>query len=451
MMTTTDHFTEVVSTGPFSEEAEAATLGSVLSYPACFEIVANLVGRDDFFLLRNRYVWETFERLHKDHLAIEFVAIRDDLEKRGKLQEIGGAAYLTLLINRTPSSQYADVYAQLVKRSATRRRLLELGDAIKSLAVDMERPVEEIQVEVDRMTMSAQRGVSPRMVSLHAAISAHYDRTEQAMQNPNEIIGIPSPFRGLNEITRGWRRGKLYVFAGRPGMGKSSFLMTEAMYMAKMGIPVALFTQEVAIEEYTDNIIASYTGVPADVIATGKMDANQYSRYVKATGDLSKWPLTIDDTSGLTPSQLRLRCRQLRHERGLRAVFVDYIQLMSGGNEVKYGNRDQEIGYISRSLKELSKELEVPVIAAAQLSRSVEQREDKRPQLSDLRESGNIENDADFVAFMYREDYYLRPATPPIISPTEIAIAKHRGGRTGTFTVGFRGELKTFVELHKAA
>lgn len=217
--------------------------------------------------------------------------------------------------------------------------------------------------------------------------------------------------------------------------------------MARNGQPVAFWSGEMGVEEITDNIIAAEIGVNADVIATGSLNQTQWAQYVEASGRVSRWPLFIDDTGGLTPGQLRTRCRQLAYEHGLAAVFVDYIQLMSGGQEIKYGNRDQEIGYISRSLKNLAKELNVPVIAAAQLSRDVERREDKRPQLSDLRESGNIEQDCDVVMFLYREDYYTKPNPPPVVSHVECGIAKHRGGRTGKVDMGFRGEIKKFVEI----
>lgn len=434
---------------PFSHEAEQAVIGSILTNPAMFYGIASFLKPDDFFILRHQYIWEAFATLTGKGECIDYLTLSQELKATNKLGDIGGPVYLTELINNTPNSTHADVYAQLVNRAATRRRLLAAADQIKKLALDEEIPTEEVERLATMNIMSVHTSAITAFKTMRSAVSDHFERTETAMQNPTEILGIPSIFKDLNKYLRGFRKKKLYVFAGRPGMGKSSYLSTEVINMARMGLPIALFTQEMGVEEVIDNIIAAEMNVNVDAIATGQLTPQQWAKYVEVSGRVSKWPIYIDDCSDLTPGMLNIRARQLKHERGLAAVFVDYIQLMSGGGEIKYSNRDQEIGYISRSLKGLAKDLDIPVIAAAQLSRSVEQREDKRPMLSDLRESGNIENDADVVMFLYREDYYTKPVPPPVVSNVEIAISKHRGGRTGRMDVGFYGEFKKFVELNK--
>ncbi len=434
---------------PFMQEAEEAVIGSVLVNPAAFFSVASFLKAEDFFLLRNKYIWQAIDRLSERGETIDYLTVTAELKAIDKYSDIGGGGYLTQVINATPTSIHAEVYGRLVQRAAIRRRLLGVADEIKSLALNQEIAVEQIESQIDQKLLSVHTTSMAAFKSLRETVSEHFERTETAMENPSEMLGIPTCFNDLNKYLRGWRKKKLYVLAGRPGMGKSSLLLTEAVNMARMGLPVAFFTMEMGQEEITENIIAAEMKVNADVISTGSMTPAQWTQYVEVSGRVSKWPLYIDDTSGITPSQLRIRTRQLAHEVGLKAVFVDYIQLMSGGGEIKYSNRDQEIGYISRSLKSLSKELNVPVIAAAQLSREVERREDKRPQLSDLRESGNIENDADVVMFLYRDDYYTKPYPAPMVSDVEVAIAKHRGGRTGRTNIGFWGEIKKFVELEK--
>lgn len=434
---------------PYSHESEQAVIGSILVNPAMFFGIATFLKPDDFFILRHKYIWQAVARLTERNEAVDYLTLSQELKSADKLAEIGGAAYLTELINNTPNSTHADMYAQLVARAATRRRLLAASDEIKRLAFDQDITTEEVERQATMKIMNVHTSAITAFTPMRQAVNDHFDRTEIAMENPNEILGIPTCFKELNKYLRGWRKKKLYVLAGRPGMGKSSLITTELINMARMGLPVALFTQEMGVEEVTDNIIAAEMGVNVDAIATGSLTPQQWAQYVEVSGNVSKWPIYIDDTSALTPGQLNMRARQLAHEVKLAAVFVDYIQLMSGGGEIKYSNRDQEIGYISRSLKGLAKDLNIPVIAAAQLSREVEKREDKRPMLSDLRESGNIENDADVVMFLYREDYYTKPTPAPVVSGVEIAVAKHRGGRTGKMDVGFYGEIKKFVELQK--
>lgn len=433
---------------PYSEEAEAAVLGAILTNPDTYVSVAAFLSEQDFYILRHAYIWEGIARLFERGDKLDFITAQQELRATGRLNDIGGPAYLLTLINNTPTSANAEIYGRLVERAAVRRRYLAAADEIRALALDEgEVTVEILEAEADRRLMLARRSGMGEITTMRAAIGAHFERTEEAVKQPTDILGIPSLLPEMNKLTRGFRPKKLYVFAGRPGMGKSSYLLSEAAHMARLGSRVAIFTMEMPEEEVVNNLVAAEINVPSDRIETGDLTEDEWTRYVKASGSMAEWSLFIDDTAGLTPMQARNRCRKLVYEWGLDVVFIDYIQLMSGGGEDRYSNRDQEIGYISRSLKGMAKELNIPVIAAAQLNREVDKREDKRPMLSDLRESGNIENDADMVAFLYREDYYTGEQN--IVSPVETAIAKHRGGQRGMVTCGFYGKLKKFVALEQ--
>jgi len=434
---------------PYSVEAEEAVIGSVLIDPEAFYAVGTFLKPDDFYMLRHTYIWEAIDRLNQRGDQIDYLTVQEELRACGRLAEIGGPAYLTQLINATPTSAHAAIYGEIVRRGAVRRRLLAAADEIKALALDEELPIERVESEAASKLMNAQKTGLSQFISMREAAARHYDRVEEAMRNPKELLGIPSSLKAINDFTKGYRRKKLYVVAGRPGMGKSSFLYTEAAFMAAQGLPVALFTLEVGEEEVTDFLIAGVCGIQPDRFNTGDLSDQEWKRYVSAVGKVSNWPLLIDDVSGLTPSEFLMKCMRLKHEIGLAAVFVDYLQLMSGGREIRYDGRDQEIGYISRTLKKTAKEVDIPIIAAAQLSRNVENREDKHPQLSDLRESGNIENDSDVVMLFYRDDYYNPPPVPNVISPTDVGIAKHRGGKTGMTQIGFYGMVKKFVELQR--
>ena len=431
---------------PYSQEAEEAVIGAVMVNPSAFLVVASFLHADDFYILRHNYIWEAFDRLSQQGTPIDYLTVQEELKAVGRLVEIGGPAYLTHLINSTPTSVHAEIYGQLVSKAAMRRRYLSAGDEIKSLAMDEEISVDTMEAESHARLLQIGRSSSRSFTSMQSAVIAHSERTQEAFENPRDLLGIPSAISALNTVTKGYRGSKLYILAGRPGMGKTSMLLTEAAYMGGVKrLPVAVFSLEMGEEEVTDCLISGVAEIEADKLAAGDFNQQEYQKYLHVSGQMIRWPIYIDDSTDLTPSLLRLRCLRLYHEVGLAAVFVDYIQLMSGGREQRYDNRDQEIGYISRSLKHLAKELNIPVLAAAQLSRSVEQRADKHPQLSDLRESGNIENDADCVMLLYRDDYYAKPVPQPVVSKVDIGIAKHRGGKTGNVEAGFYGAYKKMV------
>lgn len=432
---------------PYSQGSEEATLGSCLVDPGAFGGIAAILRPEDFFILRHSYIFDAMDRLFKRGDIIDFVSVQDELESVGRLNDVGGPGYLIHLVNQTASTYHVETYARMVERTARRRRYLTFADETKALALDEQLSLEKVTTDIDSRWLLAQRTSDATYARVQNALGRHFERTESAFKNPRATLGIQSSIPDMNNILRGYQAGKLYVPAGRPGMGKSSWMLTEAGDAADGGARVLFASLEMPEEEVMDNLIAQQSQIPIENIQTGLLTDSQWSKYVEMTGKMGNWRMTICDQAGLTPLELRAMARKIAAQDGLDMIFLDYIQLMSGGREQRYDNRDQEIGYISRSLKALAKELRIPVIAAAQLSREVEKRQDKHPMLSDLRESGNIENDADVVMFFYREDYYTKPEPPNVVSPTEVSIAKHRGGRTGMIAAGFHGEIKRFVPM----
>lgn len=439
----------ILRLAPHSPEAEEAVIGGVLTDPSLFASVASYLGPDDFHINRLALIWQAMNNVSATGAELDLLLVSEEIRTLGKADQFEDKTrgFLVNLINRTPTSVHTEAYARVVQRLAVRRRHLTAADEIKELAYDEQIPVERIEVESDRRLMLARRTSGMHMVTFADALNNHFAKTEDLMQNPRDLLGIPSVIPELNGITKGYQKGKLYIGAGRPGMGKSSHMYAEVTSAARNGYRVLLASLEVTDSEATECIIAAEAGIDLERLEPGTLNAKEYSRYVEATGRMATWGITINDQGSLTPMELRNQARALSYKQGLDMIFVDYLQLMSGGREQSYSNRDQEIGYISRSLKELAKELRIPVYAAAQLNRDVENRPDKRPQLSDLRESGNIENDADLVMFFYRNDYYFPVEPAPEVSTVEIAVAKHRGGKRGMVNAGFWGARKTFVPV----
>lgn len=434
---------------PYSQEAEEAVLGACLVNPELMVVVRAFLHAEDFYILRHSYIFDAMCRLSTRNEQIDFITIQDELRTLNRMTDIGGAAYLLHLVNQTPDSTHGETYARLVERTARRRRYMMFADEVKALAMDEELTTDKVTLDIDQRWLVAQRASDAQVANISGALDRHIERTEELVQNPRKILGIPSAIDDMSKLLKGYRPGKLYVPAGRPGMGKSTWLLTEAGTAADDGLGVLFCTLEMPEDEVMDNLISQQSSIPIDHIESGEFAPGEWRRYIETTTKMGNWRMSICDQAGVTPLEVRAIARKLYAQGALDILFVDYIQLMSGGRESRYDNRDQEIGYISRTLKGIAKELHIPVIAAAQLSRKVEDRMDKHPMLSDLRESGNIENDADVVMFFYRDDYYNKPAIPNVISPTEISIAKHRGGRTGMITAGFHGAIKRFVPLQR--
>lgn len=432
---------------PHSVEAEEAVLGSVLLNSDSLFEVASFLQPDDFFIVRNSWVWEAILRLQERNEQIDYVTVVEELRQQGRLDDIGGAAYITYLINHTPASIYAEAYGRIVERAAIRRRLLSAASEIAQLAHEEGADINEV---IDRAESSlfavTERRLRKEVVPINIAISEYYDRIEHLYEHRGEPLGVPSGFVDLDRLLGGLQKSDLVIVAGRPGMGKTSWLLSAALNAARARARVAIFSMEMSNEQIVQRLISSETGISTQNLRLGKLDDREWTLFVEATGSLSSVRIFLDDTPAQSPIQMRTKCRRLYSEHGLDLVIIDYLQLMNSGTG-RVENRVQEISFISRQLKQLARELNVPVLAAAQLSRAVEQRQDKRPQLSDLRESGSIEQDADVVMFIYRDDVYNENTDRP--NQADILVSKHRNGPTGTVTLYFRKELTQFSNLNR--
>jgi replicative DNA helicase len=428
---------------PFSQEAEDAVIGSVLVNPTLYYSIASFLNADDFYLVRNRYIWEAINRVAGRNENIDYVTITEELKNIGRLSEVGGQSHLTYLVNNTPNSLHAEVYGRLVERAALRRRLMSAADEIKALAINEELSIEQVINDSEsRLFDVTERQLTRELIPMREAISAYYDRIDYLMTNKATSLGVPSGFKDLDKLLGGMQKSDLIIFAGRPGMGKTSFMLSAALNMARLGARIAIFSMEMGVEQIVQRLVSMEAGINNQNLRTGEITPQEWSRFVQVAGNLANFRIFIDDTPAMSPIQMRTKCRRVAREHGLDLVVVDYMQLMNAGGAYE-NNRVQEISFISRSMKEMARELNVPVLSAAQLSRAVEQRQDKRPQLSDLRESGSIEQDSDVVMFLYRDEVYNEATEFP--NQADIIVAKHRNGPTGTISLYFEKTLTKFM------
>jgi replicative DNA helicase len=437
--------TEIAQT-PHSREAEAAVLGAVLINPDVYVDLSEFLTAEDFFIHRLRFIWEAYTRLFERRMPIDSLTLSEELEDMGRLEEIGGSAFLTGLLNAVPTTLHAEAYGQIVRAAAIRRKLLSAANQIATLAYDqeLELPVVTEQA-VAALEGAVLRETGGNLVSLAEALRQAYDQIDALSRSP-ELPGTPSGLVDLDAKLGNFQAGALYVLAARPGQGKTSLILTAARNAAKSQKRVAVFSLEMPILRLTNRLIAQESGLNVQLLDTGKVSEADWPRLTSAVENLEHLPIYLDDTPALSPLQLKAKLRRLHLSVGkLDLVIVDYLQLMRAGQKTE--NRTQEVGSISRALKALSKELNVPILAAAQLNRDVEKRASSRPQLSDLRESGDIEADADVVMFLHQPD--PQPESP--LQPTEIFVAKHRNGPTGSISTLFRKSTTCFenaVVLH---
>ncbi len=427
---------------PHNREAEEALIGSILINPEAYYDVAQFLKPDDFYIHRHQWIWDVFTRLHERRVPIDFLTVTSELDQLGQLNELGGPAYLTALINNVPTSLHAEAYGRLIEQTSIRRRMLEAANQIARLAYQEEVPVETVMDEAEKQVFSVSERRSTRdLAPIQVVLSEYYDRIDELSKRDEEIFGVPTGFIDLDRLLGGLQSSDLLIVAGRPGMGKTAFMLTVAKNAAQQHKKhVAIFSLEMANEQLVQRLISQETGIDSHRLRTGKLTEEEWPVFTHAVEVLSSTRIFLDDTPSLTPLQMRTKCRRLHLEYGLDLVVVDYLQLMSSGSRSE--NRVQEVSYISRNMKVLARELNVPVLAAAQLSRAVEQRADKDPQLSDLRESGSLEQDADIVMFIHRPEMYEKDQTRQNIA--QIKIAKHRNGPTGMVELIFRSNLAKF-------
>ena len=373
---------------PHSREAEEAVVGAVFINPEVYYDIAQFLTADDFYIHRHKWIWEAFNSLHEGRVPVDLLTVADELERRGQLSEIGGPAYLTSLVNQVPSSLNAESYGRIVEGYSVRRKMINAANQIASIAYDEKSSVDDVMNEAEKAVFNvSERRLKHDLTPISTVLSDYYDRIDDLAKRPDDIVGVPTGFIDLDKLLTGLQPSDLLIIAGRPGQGKSGFLLSIAK---NAGLThkkhVAIFSLEMSNEQVVQRLIAQETGIDSQRLRTGRLEESEWPLFTHAIEVFGDTHIYLDDTPAITPLQLRTKCRRLHMEFGLDLVIVDYLQLMSG--DTRNDNRVQEVSHISRSLKVLARELNVPVLAAAQLSRAVEQRSDKKPVLSDLRESG---------------------------------------------------------------
>jgi len=430
---------------PANPEAEEAVLGSILIDPDAIIKVAPTLRAEDFYLEKHRWIYQAALDLYERRQPPDFITICDELERRGQLQEVGGPAYITELINAVPTAFHVEHYASIVERTSVLRRLISAAGQIAQLAYADQGEIDEIVDRAEEIIFGVSEHRWQRfLVPIRQVMNEVITRIDYLASHQGELLGVPTGFRLLDKLLGGFQKSDLIILAARPSVGKTSLALNIAANAAKRyGQRVAFFSLEMSAEQLVQRLLAAETGIDQQRLRLGQIREEEWPLLMEAAGVLSNTMMFIDDTPALSALELRTKARRIHAEHGLDFVIVDYLQLMRG--DTRSENRVQEISYISRALKWLARELNVPVLALSQLSRAVESRPDKRPMLSDLRESGSIEQDADVVLFIYREDMYDEDTDRQNIA--DIIIAKHRNGPTGVVSLYFKKELTQFLEL----
>lgn len=432
---------------PANIEAERAVLGSLLIDPDAITAIASFIQPKDFYRERHQWLYEAMFSLNDRHEPLDFVTVVDELERRGQIEEIGGPAYIADLISSTPTAMYIDHYARIVERTAVLRRLISAAGQIAELAYDESQQVDEVVDRAEQIIFNVSESRIHRdLTPIRAIMTNVMENIEFLSHNQNTLMGVPTGFTMLDRLLGGLQKSDLIILAGRPGMGKTSFALSIAQNAARRhNTRVGVFSLEMSSEQLVQRLLSMETAIDSHRLRLGDVQEEEWPILLEAANQLSRTNIFIDDTPAASVTEIRTKARRLYSEHGLDLILIDYMQLMSGQTGGRNENRQQEISFISRSLKALARELNVPIIALSQLSRAVESRSDKRPMLSDLRESGSIEQDADVVLFIYREDYYEEDTDRQNIA--DVLVAKHRHGSTGSVSLFFRKELTQFRDL----
>jgi replicative DNA helicase len=432
-------------TVPNNIEAEEAVLGALLIDPEAIYRVLPFLKADDFYLQKHRWIYESVRRIHERRDPIDFITLTSDLDQQEHLEAVGGSAYISQLISAVPSAISVESYGRLVEEAAVRRRLLDAASDIARFAYDERLPVAQVVDHSEKALFGVSQKRSTRdLQPIQEIVPRYYDHIENLYAHRGELMGVPSGFRDLDKIMGGFQRSDLLILAARPGVGKTSLMLTFALHAAEKRKTVAIFNLEMSAEQLVQRMVSQVSGIDAQRLRLGQLRDDEWPAFSEAIGHLSELPIYIDDTPSITVLQLRTKCRRLASEHGLDMIFLDYLQLMD--SDVRSDNRVQEVSYISRSLKGLAREVDVPLMTASQLSRAVEQRQDKHPVLSDLRESGSIEQDADIVMFIYRDELYNENTENPNIA--DVMISKHRSGPTGSVQLFFNKRLTQFADVY---
>lgn len=433
---------------PNDVESEQAVIGSMLTDKEAVSAAIEVLKPEDFYREDNRTIFEAILNLYGRSEPIDIITLKSELSSMGKYEAVGGLEYIAELPDKVPTTANVEQYIKIVEEKSVLRNLIKTANEIITLGYDQTQEVDGIIDGAEKkifevMQKKNQKGYTP----IKDILVETFTELEQLYNQKQRITGIPTGFSDLDFRTSGLHNSDLILVAARPAMGKSAFALniaTNAAVRAK--VPVAIFSLEMSKEQMTSRILCSEAMVDSNKVRTGKIDDEEWSKLAAASGELSEANIYIDDTPGISIMEIRAKCRKMKIEKNIGLVVIDYLQLVQGSGK-RGGSREQEIAEISRSLKILAKEINVPVIALSQLSRAPEQRPDHRPMLSDLRESGSIEQDADIVMFLYRDDYYNEDSEKKNIA--EVILAKHRAGSTGTVELLWLGNYTKFANIDK--
>ncbi|MGM9966131.1 MULTISPECIES: replicative DNA helicase [unclassified Rummeliibacillus] len=435
---------------PHNQEAEQSVIGAIFLEPQALITASEILIPDDFYRSAHQKIFQTMLRLSDQGKAIDVITVTEELSSHNELEDVGGISYITEIANAVPTAANVGYYAQIVSEKAVLRRLIRVATKIVEDGYTREDEVDALLSEAESRVMEvANRKNAGDFKHVKDVLVETYANVEHLQNRKGDITGIPTGFRDLDRLTAGFQRGDLIIVAARPSVGKTAFALNVAQAVGTQTEEnVAIFSLEMGAEQLVMRMLCAEGNIDAQVLRTGALNSEDWRKLTMATGTLSRAGIYIDDSAGVRVSEIRAKCRRLKQEHGLGMILIDYLQLIQGSG-IAGQNRQQEVSEISRSLKALARELEVPVIALSQLSRGVEQRQDKRPMMSDLRESGSIEQDADIVAFLYREDYYDKETEDA--NTIEIIVAKQRNGPTDTVKLAFKKEFNKFVSVDWSA
>ncbi|HEX3031801.1 MAG TPA: replicative DNA helicase [Bacillota bacterium] len=431
---------------PHNLDAEQSVLGSMLIDADAVLKATEILRPGDFYRDAHKLVFQAIVDLVERGEPADLVTVSEELRSRSFLDKIGGVSYIASLAGIVPTSANVEYYARIVEEKALLRSLISVSSRIASLGYEGEEEVEDLLGKAEKMVYDlSQRKSAGGFATMHEVLLETFDRIEALYNSKGETTGVPTGFADLDKMTSGLQPSDLIIVAARPAMGKTAFCLNMAQNAAiRHKVPVAVFSLEMSTGQLAQRMLCSEAMIDQHKLRTGTLSDGDWPKLVNAVGPLSQAPIFIDDSIGISVMEMRSKCRRLKAEHGLGLVIIDYLQLMQGSRRSE--SRQQEISEISRALKALARELNCPVVALSQLSRSVEQSQDKKPNLSHLRESGAIEQDADIVSFIYRDEYY-HPDTTEKKGIAEIILAKHRNGPVGSVELGFLGEYTKFVNL----
>jgi replicative DNA helicase len=432
---------------PHNLEAERSVLGAILVHNDAFNLAAQVIDSQDFYRDAHRRIFDRMVALNERHDAIDFVTLKEELSRNGELDEVGGPAYVASLADGVPRATNVEYYARIVKEKSTLRNLIYAATKIVANAYEAEQESDLILDEAESAIFSvADDRLKAGFVAMRDLVKDSFPKIEKLFEQKRLITGVPTGFVDVDEMTRGLQPGDLIIVAARPSMGKTSLVLNIAQYVASLGDQVVgFFSLEMSKESLFLRLLTSEAQIDGHRLMSGAIGGNDYHRISHALEKLNSMKLFIDDTASIGVLEMRAKSRRLQSEHGLNLLVVDYIQLMSGRG--RFENRTLELASISRSLKGLAKELNVPIVVLSQLSRAPEARSDHRPQLSDLRESGALEQDADVVVLIYRDDVYNRDPNSPEAGTAELILAKQRNGPTGVVKLAFLREQTRFANL----